>query len=108
MAGECIDTMTTLRNLHTQIHAYMFENSDVIRLTVFISRYGWLIVLASFLNHVLVDGISFTFGVFYIEFLDEFQASTSKTSLVGSLLVGTYLMTGKDVAAYDLPLHAGA
>ena len=43
----------------------------------------------------MVDGISFTFGVFYIEFAREFQAGTSKTSLVGSLLVGTYLMTGK-------------
>ena len=58
-------------------------------------RYGWLIVLASFLNHVFVDGISFTFGVFYIQFLDHFQAGSGKTALVGSLLVGTYLMTGE-------------
>ena len=57
--------------------------------------WGWVIVFASFLNHVVVDGITFTFGVFYLEFLDYFKASKSKTSLVGSLLAGFYLMSGK-------------
>ena len=59
-----------------------------------LSRYGWVIVLASFLNHVFVDGISFTFGVFFPEFLKEFGAGVGKTTLIGSLLVGTYLLTG--------------
>ena len=59
--------------------------------------YGWVIVFASFLNHVIVDGISFTFGVFYMEFLEYFKAGKAKTALVGSLLCGTYLLTGRFV-----------
>lgn len=57
--------------------------------------WGWVIVFASFINHVVVDGITFTFGVFYLEFLEFFKASKGKTSLVGSLLAGFYLMSGK-------------
>ena len=57
--------------------------------------YGWVIVFASFVNHIIVDGIAFTFGVFYLEFLQYFGESKGKTALVGSLLCGCYLMTGK-------------
>jgi MCP family monocarboxylic acid transporter-like MFS transporter 14 len=56
--------------------------------------YGWIIVLASFANHIIVDGIAFTFGVFYEDFLEYFQAGSGKTALVGSLLSGFYLITG--------------
>ena len=56
--------------------------------------YGWVIVMASFFNHVIVDGIAYTFGVFYVEFLEEFKESKSKTALVGSLLAGCYLFSG--------------
>ena len=57
--------------------------------------YGWIIVFASFINHVIVDGISYTFGVFYIEFLKYFKEGKGRTALVGSLLCGVYLMTGE-------------
>ena len=57
--------------------------------------WGWVVVLASFINHIIVDGITFTFGVFYLEFLDFFKESKGKTALVGSLLAGFYLMAGK-------------
>ena len=56
--------------------------------------WGWVVVFASFINHVIVDGITFTFGMFYMEFLDYFGASKGKTALVGSLLAGFYLMSG--------------
>ena len=57
--------------------------------------WGWLIVAASMVNHIIVDGIAFTFGVFYLEFLNYFKESKGKTALVGSLLAGVYLCTGK-------------
>ncbi len=56
--------------------------------------WGWVVVFASFVNHVVVDGITFTFGVFYMEFLEFFGESKGKTALVGSLLAGFYLLTG--------------
>lgn len=61
--------------------------------------WGWVIVLASFLNHVIVDGIAFTFGVFYIEFMEAFNSSKGKTALVGSLLTGFYLLSGPIASA---------
>ena len=57
--------------------------------------WGWVIVFASFINHVIVDGVAFTFGIFYMEFLRFFKAGKSQTALVGSLLAGFYLMAGK-------------
>lgn len=55
--------------------------------------YGWVIVFASFMNHVIVDGIAFTFGIFYGDFLDYFNSGKGETALVGSLLSGFYLLT---------------
>ena len=59
--------------------------------------YGWVIVFASFLNHVIVDGIAFTFGVFYVAFLDYFKESSNRTALVGSIMAGCYLLSGKTI-----------
>lgn len=61
--------------------------------------WGWLVVIASFVNHIIVDGISYTFSVFYLVFLDYFKESTGKTALVGSLLTGFYLLTGPFASA---------
>jgi len=66
--------------------------------------YGWIIVMASFFNHVIVDGIAYTFGVFYVEFLEQFKESKSKTSLVGSLLAGCYLFSGEPTYRTGSPL----
>jgi|SRR6218665_579475 len=56
--------------------------------------YGWVIVFASFMNHVIVDGIAFTVGIFYTEFCEYFQEGDAKTALAGSLLAGCYLFSG--------------
>lgn len=56
--------------------------------------WGWVVVVASFVNHIIVDGVAFTFGIFYMEFMKYFQSSKSETALVGSLLAGFYLMAG--------------
>ncbi|XP_013400924.1 monocarboxylate transporter 9-like [Lingula anatina] len=47
----------------------------------------WLVVLASFFIHFIVDGIIFSFGVFYITLLNEFEESKSATSWVGSIQI---------------------
>jgi len=56
--------------------------------------YGWVIVFAAFMNHVIVDGIAFTFGVFFRSFLEQFEAGKAMTALAGSLMSGCYLLTG--------------
>lgn len=56
--------------------------------------YGWVIVLASFLCNVIVDGIAYTFGLFFEEFVRYFNTSKGKVALCGSLLSGCYLGAG--------------
>ncbi|ELT97508.1 hypothetical protein CAPTEDRAFT_171008 [Capitella teleta] len=56
--------------------------------------YGWVICAASFLASVILDGVCFSFGIFYIEFLDYYGSSKAKTSWVGSVLNGMYLSMG--------------
>ena len=57
--------------------------------------WGWVVMFASFLVNVIVDGVCFSFGIFYLEFLDHFGASKGKTSWVGSVLNGMYLSMGE-------------
>ncbi len=54
--------------------------------------YGWMVVLAAFFIHVIVDGIAFSFGIFYGPFLEYYKVSEAKTALVGSLMTGFYLI----------------
>lgn len=57
--------------------------------------WGWMVVLSSFLIHVIADGIVYSFGIFYIEFLDYFKAGKGETAWVGSLVPGVTLCVGK-------------
>ncbi|XP_048772237.1 monocarboxylate transporter 9-like [Ostrea edulis] len=61
--------------------------------------WGWVIVLGAFVCNVIVDGICFTFGIYVQDIIDFYGADESKSVLVGSLLVGCYLMAGPVVSA---------
>lgn len=61
--------------------------------------WGWVIVLASVLANVIVDGITYTFGIFLPYFEESFHQPKSTIALAGSLQVGTYLCAGKRVRA---------
>ncbi|KAL4220545.1 hypothetical protein ACF0H5_020943 [Mactra antiquata] len=56
--------------------------------------YGWIIVTAFFLIEILVDGIRFTFGLYFVEFLDEFGKGKGTTAWIGALMVTTYNICG--------------
>ncbi|KAH9509415.1 hypothetical protein Btru_045844 [Bulinus truncatus] len=47
--------------------------------------WGWMVVLSSFLIHVIADGVVYSFGVFLMELVDYFGTSRGATSWVGSL-----------------------
>lgn len=57
--------------------------------------YGWVIVFASFMCNMIVDGIAYTFGVFLPEFVDYFGEGKGKVAWVGSCLSGVYLSAGR-------------
>ncbi|XP_078035732.1 monocarboxylate transporter 9 isoform X2 [Augochlora pura] len=61
--------------------------------------YGWVVVFASFMCNMIVDGIAYTFGVFLGEFVTYFDEGKGKTAWVGSLLSGMYLSAGPVVSA---------
>ncbi|XP_014205911.1 monocarboxylate transporter 4 [Copidosoma floridanum] len=61
--------------------------------------WGWVVVAASFMCNLVVDGIMFSFGVFLKEMSQDLQVSPSKVALAGSLQTGFYLLAGPFVSA---------
>lgn len=57
--------------------------------------WGWLVVAASFLTNLIVDGVCYTFGVIMPDLLVYFESSKGKTALVGSMVPGVYLIVGE-------------
>ncbi|WAR27765.1 MOT12-like protein [Mya arenaria] len=56
--------------------------------------WGWAVTFAAFMVGVILDGISFSFGIFYRELLQYFEESKSLTSWIISVLNGTYIGIG--------------
>lgn len=61
--------------------------------------WGWMVVFSSLIISMIADGISFSFGLLYIEFLYEFEATKSATSWIGSLFMAVPLLTGPIMSA---------
>ena len=74
--------------------------------------WGWFVVLASFMIHIIgeglpgqrsdithtfvsADGITYSFGVFLVALIKELDADRGATSLIPSILVGVTLGSGK-------------
>ncbi|KAJ8923171.1 hypothetical protein NQ315_001725 [Exocentrus adspersus] len=62
--------------------------------------WGWVVVFASLVASMIADGISFSFGLLYEEFKEEFNASSSQTSWIGSLFMSVPLITGPIMSAF--------
>ncbi|XP_045771762.1 monocarboxylate transporter 14-like [Maniola jurtina] len=73
--------------------------NDDKKVTIPDGGWGWIVVLSSFVISMIADGISFSFGLLYIEFLDEFQASKSTTAWIGSLFIAVPLLSGPVMSA---------
>ncbi|XP_034824072.1 monocarboxylate transporter 12 [Maniola hyperantus] len=56
--------------------------------------WGWMVVFASFMIHIVTDGMTYSFGVFYAEFLTYFNEDQFKTAWIVSILVGVTLSSG--------------
>merc|ERR1719244_2268006 len=60
---------------------------------------GWVVVLASFLCNMVIDGIGYSFGVLLQPLKEEFQAGAGAVAFVGSILAGVIMLTGPVAAA---------
>ncbi|XP_057668768.1 monocarboxylate transporter 3-like isoform X2 [Diorhabda carinulata] len=61
--------------------------------------YGWVVVFASFMCNMVVDGIAYTFGIFLSDIVFFYGETKGRTAWVGSLLSGMYLSAGPLVSA---------
>ncbi|XP_033739187.1 monocarboxylate transporter 9-like [Pecten maximus] len=65
--------------------------------------WGWLVTFSSFMSHFLIDGVCYTFGVFFPEFLRYFGESKAKTQLLSSIMLGNYFVFGIGFSMMFLP-----
>lgn len=56
--------------------------------------WGWVVVASSFVLSMIADGISFSFGLLFLQFKDHFDESATKISWIGSLFMSVPLMSG--------------
>lgn len=56
--------------------------------------WGWVVVAAAFMVNLIADGITFSFGVIYHEFLIYFGEGKATTSWIGSLFMAMPLLSG--------------
>jgi len=61
--------------------------------------WGWAVVFASFMIHIIADGITYSFGNFLPELIEKFDSDRADTSLIPSILVGVTLGSGP-IASY--------
>jgi len=57
-------------------------------LTVTDGAWGWVVVLGSFVSHVITGGIVYSFGVLVEDFVNYFECSKREIGALGSLAIG--------------------
>ena len=63
--------------------------------------WGWMVVLGSFIIHVVADGMAYSFGVMVVYLLNEFDdAGREEMGLIGAVMVGLTMGVGKLVFFY--------
>lgn len=56
--------------------------------------WGWVVVAAAFVVNLIADGVTFSFGVIFQEFLDYFDENRGTTAWIGSLFMAMPLLSG--------------
>ena len=57
--------------------------------------WGWMVVVGSFFIHVVADGVAYSFGIFCVEFIDQFNAGRAEVGWIGSMMIGITWGSGK-------------
>lgn len=61
--------------------------------------WGWVVVIAAFVTNLIADGVTFTFGIIYVDLLRYFGEGKSKTAWIGGLFMSMPLISGP-IASY--------
>ena len=66
--------------------------------------WGWVVVLAGFMVHFILDGINYTFGILLTPIVEDFDSDSGTVVWAGSLLVGVNMLSGKKKGNLELVL----
>ena len=69
-------------------------NENVQKETVIHRYWGWVVVVASFLNIAIIDGVGYTAGILLDSLLAELGGGRGGVAVAGSLQVGVYSLSG--------------
>ncbi|XP_053403426.1 uncharacterized protein LOC128558415 isoform X2 [Mercenaria mercenaria] len=61
--------------------------------------YAWVIVIAAFFLQAIQDGVRFSYGLYFVEFLNEFNKGKGQTAWVGSIMLSVFNLAGP-ISAY--------
>lgn len=61
--------------------------------------WGWMVVLGSFMIHVIADGVAYSFGIFLGDLIEHFDAGRGDVGWISSLMVGITYCSGPVVSA---------
>ncbi|XP_054281958.1 monocarboxylate transporter 12 isoform X2 [Macrosteles quadrilineatus] len=62
--------------------------------------WGWVVVFASFMIHIVTDGVTYTFGLFLVELRTYFNEGAGATAWISSILAGVTLCSGPISSAF--------
>ena len=102
MKLACINTLPLMGYLHFLIFYAYFRFLPTSPTSSVMSPHppapdggwGWVVVFASFVIQSLTIGITYTFGILFVELLDVFDAGESTTAWIGSIQPALLYMTG--------------
>lgn len=58
--------------------------------------WGWMVVLGSFIIHIIADGMAYSFGVVVVALLNDFEdVGREEMGIIGAIMVGLTMGVGK-------------
>ena len=74
---------------HTQMHSTRQDGG-----------WGWAVVAGAFVAQLLSDGISYGFGILYVDLMETYHGTSAEISSIGSLSYGAFSFIGKVFPTY--------
>ena len=81
-------------SLKDEVNISNNSTSRVIESSSYPSWWGWVVVISSFYCIAILDGVGYTTGVMLDSLLSDLGGDRARISLVGSLQVGVYCLSG--------------